>query len=111
MSDIAATVRVSAPERARPIPAFHFGLAVLMTIVVLLGFQPYYAGLLTGSLDAHPIIHVHAAVFTGWLVLLLAQTWLVYRRRVGVHQRLGRLGIYYGFAVLAFGTLSQRALR
>jgi hypothetical protein len=26
-------------------------------------------GLLTGSVDAHPIIHVHAAVFTGFLVL------------------------------------------
>jgi len=29
----------------------------------------------------------------------------VYRRRVGVHQRLGKLGIYYGFALLAFGAL------
>lgn len=103
MSETAATTGVVVPARPRPIPGFHFGLAVLMTLVVLLGFRPYYVGLVTGSLDAHPIIHVHAAVFTGWLVLLLTQAWLVHRRRVGVHQRLGRFGIGYGFALLLFG--------
>lgn len=103
MSDVATTTHAANPGRARPIPGFHFGLAVLMSIVVLLGFRPYYAGLLTGTLDAHPIIHVHAAVFTGWLVLLLVQAWLVHSRRVGVHQRLGKAGMYYGFALLLFG--------
>jgi hypothetical protein len=94
----------AARARARPLPGFHVGLAALMTAIVVLGFWPFYAGLFTGGASAHPVIYAHAAVFSGWLVLLLAQTWLVYRRRVGAHQRLGRFGMAYGGALILFGT-------
>jgi hypothetical protein len=89
--------------RARSLPGFHLGLAALMAGIVVLGFWPFYAGLFTGSAAAHPVIYAHAAIFSGWLVLLLAQTWLVFRRRVGAHQRLGRFGIAYGAAVVLLG--------
>jgi hypothetical protein len=106
MTDFAATATVeSAAARRTAVPGFHFGLAILITATVIAGFWPYYSSLVTGQAVAHPIIHLHAAVFSGWLVLLLAQTWLVYRRRVGVHQRLGRIGMMYGFGVLLFGAV------
>lgn len=107
MSQVAtspAAVAVERPRRAA-VPGFHFGLAALMAVIVVLGFWPFYAGLFTGGPAAHPIIYAHAAVFSGWLVLLLTQAWLVFRRRVGLHQRLGRFGIAYGIGVLLFGVV------
>jgi hypothetical protein len=107
MSQVAAPTAAVAMARTRhtPIPGFYFGLALLMSFIVVLGFWPYYAGLFTGGESSHPIIHAHAVIFSGWLVLLATQTWLVFRRRVGVHQRLGRIGIFYGLGVLLFGSV------
>jgi uncharacterized membrane protein YozB (DUF420 family) len=98
-------VASAASARRAAVPGFHMALVVMMTMIVLLGFWPFYAGLVTGNAGAPAIIYAHAAVFSGWLVLLLAQTWLVYRRRVGVHQRVGRFGILYGIGVLLFGAV------
>lgn len=108
MNDPTQIAAPAAPAtRARairaPIPGFHLGLAALMTGIVLLGFWPFYAGLFTGGARAHPVIHVHAAVFSSWLLLLLAQVWLVFRRRVGTHRRLGRVGIGLGVVLLLQG--------
>jgi hypothetical protein len=105
MTEVAATpttIDTAQPRRAA-IPGLHLGLAALMSVIVVLGFWPYYLGLFTGRAVPHGILHAHAAAFSGWLVLLLAQTWLVYRRRVGTHQRLGRVGMYYGLGLLLFG--------
>jgi hypothetical protein len=78
-------------------------IILVMSGIVLYGFWPYYAGLLTGGTRTHWILHVHAAVFTAWLVLLLAQSLLVARRRVRTHRRLGRLGIAYAGVLLLVG--------
>jgi hypothetical protein len=111
MPELTQTVPVRSPSAARraALPGFHLGLAALITVIIVLGFWPYYAGLVTGRGTAHPLLHAHAAVFSGWLILLIAQTWLVYRRRVGVHQRLGRWGIYYGVGLLLFGAITAFA--
>jgi hypothetical protein len=84
---------------------FYTALVVLMTGIVVLGFWPFYAGLFTGGPSAHWIIYLHAAVFSGWMVLLFVQVVLVLRRRVAVHQRLGRAGIYYGVLMLVLGLI------
>ncbi|WP_374345730.1 hypothetical protein [Phenylobacterium sp.] len=39
-----------------------------------------------------PIVHVHAFVFVGWLVLLTVQALLARRGRVDLHRRLGLVG-------------------
>jgi len=81
----------------------YIGLAVVMSAIVLLGFWPYYAGLFRGGTGAHWLIHLHALVFSAWMVLLVAQVVLVFRRKVGLHQRLGRTGIVLGLLVLGMG--------
>jgi hypothetical protein len=106
---VSPAARAVTPVRRTPLPGFHLGLALLMTGVVLLGFWPFYAGLLRGRVEAHPLILVHAAVFSGWMALLLVQTWLVFRRRVGTHMRLGRAGIVYGIGLLALGVVTALA--
>jgi hypothetical protein len=47
---------------------------LVATLIALVGFWPTYFGpLLAGTADGVPIIHVHAAVYSGWLMLVIAQ--------------------------------------
>jgi hypothetical protein len=79
-------------------PAF----AALMAIVVFVGFaQTYYlpgylSGVLTlpawkqGLAPPHPwIVHIHGALFSSWIGILLVQTSLVSARRADLHRKLG----------------------
>jgi hypothetical protein len=77
---------------------------VALIALVLAGFWPSYFGPLLQEGAAKPwIIHLHAAVFGGWMLLLLAQVALVAAGRVRAHQRVGNAGIAYGGLVLALG--------
>jgi hypothetical protein len=78
-------------------------LALAMTATVLAGFRPFYAGLFEGAAPGHWLIGLHAAVFSLWLVLLLAQVSLVALRRVDLHRRLGMAGVGLGLLVFATG--------
>lgn len=82
---------------------FLVALVALMIVIVLGGFWPFYAALAGGAASAHWIIYLHAAVFSGWMILLLAQAILVFGRRVLLHRALGRFGIAYGTLVLVLG--------
>jgi hypothetical protein len=81
----------------------YVGIVAVMSGIVLMGFWPFYSGLLSGRTNAHWIMYIHAGVFSGWMLLLFVQVVLTYRRRVRSHQRLGRFGIYYGLLVLTMG--------
>lgn len=43
----------------------------------------------SGNLSFPLIIHLHALAYTSWLLLLVAQVWLVRTKRVAVHRKLG----------------------
>lgn len=105
MTHVVAVVRPDERSASRHLAArgFFVALVLAMTGVVLAGFWPFYAGLVSGGRGAHGLIYLHAAVFSGWMVLLFTQVVLIARRRVAAHQRLGRLGIYYGLLVLLMG--------
>ncbi len=77
-------------------------IVLSMYAIVLAGFWPYYRAL-PGGTGASGVVHLHAAVFSGWMLLLLAQVILVLRGRVGTHRRLGRLGIGYAVLLLVLG--------
>lgn len=73
--------------------------AWLMLATVFLGFAPtyYLAGMFHAPLPS-PIIHIHGAAFSCWILLLVAQTSLVSARRVDLHKKLGLAG--FGLACL-----------
>jgi hypothetical protein len=54
-------------------------------------------------LNLPPLVHAHAAVFTSWLLLLLAQSTLVAAHRVDLHRRLGLLGSGIAACVVVLG--------
>jgi hypothetical protein len=53
---------------------------------------------------------VHAAVFLGWLALLIGQTVLAARGQIALHRRVGNVGIAYGIAVVILGFVAGFAV-
>jgi chorismate-pyruvate lyase len=83
---------------------FFLFVTLLLIAIVLRGFWPSYFGLLaSGGVTKPWIIHLHGAIFTGWLALLLLQVALASTGRIGLHRRVGQFGIAYGATVLIIG--------
>jgi uncharacterized membrane protein YozB (DUF420 family) len=57
----------------------------------------------SGQLNFPLVTHLHVVAYTGWLVLLAAQVWLVRTRRVAVHRRLGLAALILLPAMLVLG--------
>ena len=89
---------------------FYAGLTLLLIVTVVVGFWPSYFGtLLRGGVARPLVMHVHGAVFTGWMALLLVQVGLAASGRIRLHRRVGNFGIGYGVAVLVMGVIATFA--
>jgi hypothetical protein len=85
----------------------YVGTSVLMGLIAVVGFWPTYFGpLMRGTLAQPLLIHVHTAVFVGWLFLFLTQAVLAAVGQVTWHLRLGRFGIGYGILVVIVGLVT-----
>jgi hypothetical protein len=85
---------------------FYVGVTLFLIATVVTGFWPSYFGrLLTGSVTRPLVMHLHGAVFTGWMALLLLQVTLAATGRVRAHRRVGKVGIAYGALVLVMGII------
>jgi hypothetical protein len=108
-----ATTTATAPAVTRILPGrrydhqFFTGTAILMVITVVIGFAPTYfmKGIFAAPLPS-ALIHVHGAVFTGWLLLLIAQTSLVSAGRVDLHRKLGIFAVIYAGVMVPLGLLA-----
>lgn len=58
------------------------------------------------GLDYPPVVHLHAVVFVGWLLLFTVQTALIRRDAPALHRRLGVLGAGLVVAMLVLGPLT-----
>jgi len=113
MTDTANDAETQAASSAGPRESprlFWVGMAVFLIVIVVLGFGSTYGRQLVmgqeigadgpydgGVVATDWVIHLHAAVFVGWMVFLLMQATLVARGRTRVHMTLGK----YGGPVLA----------
>jgi hypothetical protein len=86
---------------------FFLGMAVLALGAVFLGFaRTYYlAGVFNAPLPSL-IVHIHGAVFSCWIFLLIVQTSLVAARRVDWHRRLGLVGFGLACSMVILGLLA-----
>jgi len=107
-----ATPSPDAREVPRPRPvmarsAFYVAHAVLMIAIVICGFFPYFAPLLTqGAVPLrfqHWAIHLHSAANMGWMFLYTALAVLAWRRRIDLHRRFGPPAAAYGALVAVVG--------
>lgn len=75
------------PRRER---RFFTGMAIALAVACFAGFAPsYYLKAHFGTSTLKPLIHVHGALFTLWLVLLVVQTSLISAAKVRLHRQLG----------------------
>jgi FtsH-binding integral membrane protein len=100
-----STVKVRAGLPGRKYDhVFFSGMAVLLLGSVFLGFAHtyYLAGMFHAPLPS-AIIHVHGALFSSWILFLLAQTTLVAARRTDVHRRIGIAGFLLACFMVVVG--------
>lgn len=100
-------------EKEPPVSRYFFvGMALFLTAIAVVGFWPTYLGPVFLGQDPPPDwgfvaiswpLHLHTAVFMGWLALLLAQTGLVAGDQTRRHMRLGSYGVAFGFVVILAG--------
>ena len=78
-----------------------------MLATVFIGFAPtyYLAGVFHAPLPS-AIIHIHGAMFSCWILLLLTQNALISTHRVDVHKTLGIAGFILAAGMIVVGILA-----
>jgi hypothetical protein len=83
---------------------FWLGGALFATLVVFIGFAPtFYLRNLFGTPQLSTLKLVHGTIFSAWVVLFVAQTWLVAANRRDVHRTLGAFGALLLVAMCVIG--------
>jgi hypothetical protein len=111
-----ATEAILTPASRRPVyrpvnrtfeRVFFSGMAVLLCLCVFIGFSPTYfqAGILRAPLPS-PILHVHGAVFTLWMLLFLVQAALISAHRVKWHRSLGTVAFCLPPIMIVLGVMA-----
>lgn len=98
-----------APARRRWVARtrFYFWLSLACLAVGVVGFAPtYWLQVPAGTFTGTPLIHLHAAVFTAWLLLLVGQNWRIAQGRLEHHKAWGLVGISLATAMLVIGWMT-----
>lgn len=101
-----ATVAAPAPDRRTSERKFYSRMAILLVVVVFLGFAPsfYLRGVVPEYPRPNPTlppsVMFHGLMFTLWMALLILQTQLVATRRTETHMKLGKATMLVAIALL-----------
>jgi FtsH-binding integral membrane protein len=102
-----SSVPLSAAERARRERWFFSAATLAAAICVVWGFaRTYFLKQAYGTPSLSPLLQVHGALFTTWMVLLLTQTALVATRNTRIHRRLGQAAVAVIPAMLVLGYMA-----
>jgi hypothetical protein len=85
---------------------FFTGMALAMALAVFVGFAPtYYLAALNDARTPvlTPSVHIHGALSTAWILLLIVQTRLIAAGRRDIHRLAGLAGVLVGVAILVSG--------
>ena len=85
-----------------------------MLVLAIGGFWPQYFAAVTGRAAAPTtqfwLIHVHAGLFVGWLLVYISQAALIMSGRARVHLKMGPWLAAYGFVIAAVGAYAAGLL-
>ncbi|MGI4756471.1 MAG: hypothetical protein ACRYGF_06435 [Janthinobacterium lividum] len=101
------------PQPKRRDDIFFLCMVAAILSVNFVGFAKtyYLAGVFRAPLPG-PLVHIHGALFTSWLLLLAVQTALVAVNRIRLHRTFGVLGGIIASGMLLFGSMvTASALR
>lgn len=87
---------------------FYTGMALLLCICVYIGFGPTYfrAGMVRAPLPS-PILHVHGAVFTLWMLVFTVQAAFISARRVQWHRSFGTVAFCLPPIMVVLGVIAS----
>jgi hypothetical protein len=86
---------------------FYSGMAILLCVCVYIGFSPTYfqAGIMRAPLPS-PILHIHGAVFTLWMLLFVVQAALISARRIKWHRSFGTVAFCLPPIMIVLGVIA-----
>ena len=86
---------------------FYTGMAILLCVCVYIGFSPTYfrAGMLRAPLPS-PILHIHGAAFTLWMLLFTVQAAFISARRVKWHRSFGTVAFCLPPVMIVLGVIA-----
>ena len=106
------TVTLRRSPDSRRDDVFFGAMALASALTVFGGFaRTYYLKAWTGTTALQPLVHVHAIVFTAWIMLFVTQTLLVAKNRTDLHKRLGAIGGVLAVVMVVLGYLTSIAAR
>jgi hypothetical protein len=94
-----ATIAAAPAERKASERKFYTRMALLLLVLVLLGFGPsfYFRSVVPPyprpNPTLPPAVIVHGTVFSLWMAAIVAQTQLISARKHGIHMQLGKLTV------------------
>ncbi|MBC8025750.1 MAG: hypothetical protein H7Y89_07150 [Steroidobacteraceae bacterium] len=94
----------TSPPSKRTRFSVYIPLALLAAAIAIAGFwRSYFGALFSGRSQAEWLLHLHAAVFMGWIALVGFQAYLAMRGRIALHKKIGRFGMAYGALLVVVG--------
>lgn len=109
MNDVTGTSAFTAPallgagveHRQR---RMYVASAIVFAAIAFIGFAPsYYLKAFFGTPPLSLLVHIHGLLFTTWLLLFIAQTFLVAAYRVDLHRRLGVASACFAVILVVVG--------
>lgn len=101
------TTTLARPIARRADHWFFTAMVLLVCIMVFIGFAPTYyrAGLLRAPLPS-PLVHIHAVLFSCWVLLLITQVILAASGQIRWHTRLGIAGMSLAALMVVIGFMT-----
>ncbi|MFT4862529.1 MAG: hypothetical protein ACI95C_001750 [Pseudohongiellaceae bacterium] len=94
--------RMTDPTRAM----YYAGTCALVALIVVAGFGPSYVGAMISGVGTPLVLHFHATVFVGWIILFTTQALLPAVGRIDLHRKLGKFGIGYAVFLVIVGLIT-----
>ncbi|WP_374145389.1 hypothetical protein [Sphingomonas sp. 28-63-12] len=99
-----ATLAMPQPrQERRSDDNFFLTMAFVMAGVLIAGFG-LTLGMGRSTFSRPPIVHAHAIVFMGWMVIYVLQNWFATKGPIALHRRLGWLAMGWLALMLYLGT-------
>src|SRR5215468_6833432 len=99
--------------RYTPVRAWFFlAISAAILLTVFIGFAPsYYLKSFFRGRDLRVIVHLHGAIMSAWVALFAVQSFLVARKNIALHRRLGFAGAMVAGAVVTMGPIVSITFR
>jgi uncharacterized membrane protein len=106
MATLVENTRVYAPSSD---DRFFVRGAVVMALTIFAGFSMQLA-MGRSTFYSPPLVHAHAIVFMGWVVIYLTQNLLIGTGRLDIHRKLGWIALGWLFPMVLLGCLVTLAM-